>query len=391
MKLCPFCGEEILAAAKKCKHCGKWLDKPTASQGENDTNPVMKSVTACNQTKDEQNTHKKSLWEWNLKCWKQYADFEGRARRKEFWSFYLFYFGGYMLSVAVGGIIGGIFNDVYLGMNIFSGHYLLVTLIPAIAVLFRRLHDIGLSGWWLLIILIRAIFLLFVVASGAAVWLLINFIQLYCEAAIILFVFTLLNGQSKTNKWGTNPKHCGEWLDKPTVSQGDSNTNPVMKSVTAYNQTKDEQNTHKKSLWEWNLKCWKQYADFEGRARRKEFWSFYLFYSLGIILCLVVGAIIGGIFNEADFGMNIAFGIFLIATLFPGTAVLVRRLHDTERSGWWLVIILMPVLLNIYVEATDWWLFIPCCIETIVLFIFTLLNSQKKTNKWGANTKHCIE
>ena len=79
----------------------------------------------------------------------------------------------------------------------------------------------------------------------------------------------------------------------------------------------------------------KKYAVFSGRARRKEFWMFYLFNAL-ISLVLLLIALVAG---NAGTALS---GLYGLAVLVPGLAVTWRRLHDTDRSGWWLLIDLVP-------------------------------------------------
>lgn len=111
----------------------------------------------------------------------------------------------------------------------------------------------------------------------------------------------------------------------------------------------------------WYLTCLKEhYADFKGRARRKEYWMFILFnFIISWVLMLLGGAIklpwIGYLYS--------------LAVLVPGLAVLVRRLHDTGRSGWWIFISLIPVVGAI-------WLLVLLC-----------LDSQPEANEWGENPK----
>lgn len=91
---------------------------------------------------------------------------------------------------------------------------------------------------------------------------------------------------------------------------------------------------------EWFLKVIKSFS-FDGRARRKEYWMFVLF---TVIIALVLGFIDGllGIYSE-DAGVGLLGGIFIIAILVQSIAVGVRRLlHDTGRSGWWLLVNLVP-------------------------------------------------
>lgn len=74
----------------------------------------------------------------------------------------------------------------------------------------------------------------------------------------------------------------------------------------------------------------KKYAVFTGRARRKEYWMFFL---VNFLVSLALG-VVGGIIGDKGIITN----IFSIAVLLPGIAVGVRRLHDTDRSGWWLIV-----------------------------------------------------
>lgn len=116
---------------------------------------------------------------WYLKVINQYFDFSGRARRKEYWYFTLF-------SVIISWTLSSI--DMLFGIYVFSIIsiiYSLLVFIPSFAVLVRRLHDIGKSGWYF--------FLLFIPLIG---W-------------IWLLVLLCMEGEQKPNKWGENPKGIG--------------------------------------------------------------------------------------------------------------------------------------------------------------------------------------
>ncbi|CZT26585.1 DUF805 domain-containing protein [Pseudomonas cerasi] len=82
--------------------------------------------------------------------------------------------------------------------------------------------------------------------------------------------------------------------------------------------------------WSWYTDVLKKYAVFTGRARRKEYWMFFLF---NILISIVLG-FIGGLIGDGGIIAN----LYSLAVLVPGIAVGVRRLHDTDRSGWWLLV-----------------------------------------------------
>lgn len=91
-----------------------------------------------------------------------------------------------------------------------------------------------------------------------------------------------------------------------------------------------------------------KYADFNGRASRSEFWWYALF---AIIVAVVLQFV-----DNVILGFPLLGAIFSLATLIPGIAVSIRRLHDKDKSGWWLLICLVPVvgaILLIYWYATE--------------------------------------
>ncbi len=96
--------------------------------------------------------------------------------------------------------------------------------------------------------------------------------------------------------------------------------------------------------------CIGKYATFSGRAQRSEFWWFVLFAWLGtIILSMVDSTLFGTVVTtsngfSASTNTPIFSGIFSLAILIPSIAVGIRRMHDTDRSGWWMFIVLVPIL-----------------------------------------------
>jgi uncharacterized membrane protein YhaH (DUF805 family) len=87
--------------------------------------------------------------------------------------------------------------------------------------------------------------------------------------------------------------------------------------------------------------CFGKYVGFEGRAARPEYWWWVLFVMVVSVILQVVGAIVLGAESGAG---GVLSGLFSLAVLLPGLAVGVRRLHDTDRSGWWLLIALIPLI-----------------------------------------------
>lgn len=111
----------------------------------------------------------------------------------------------------------------------------------------------------------------------------------------------------------------------------------------------------------WYLEALKKYAVFRGRARRKEYWLFMLF-NIIIICVLILVELLAG-------GPGVVAGLYYLAVLIPSLAVLIRRLHDTGRSGWWFFINFVPL------------------VGGIILFVFTVLDSQPDENQYGPNPK----
>ena len=103
-----------------------------------------------------------------------------------------------------------------------------------------------------------------------------------------------------------------------------------------------------------------KYADFNGRASRKEYWCFTL---INLAISFVLG-IIGGLIKFPMLGT-----IFMLAVLVPGIAVCFRRLHDTGKSGWWGFIVLVPIFGGFY------------------LLYLMVLDSDPGGNQYGVNPK----
>ena len=95
----------------------------------------------------------------------------------------------------------------------------------------------------------------------------------------------------------------------------------------------------------WFIDCiTKNYANFNGRARRQEYWMFTLFNFLLNLALTIVGMILVSISSSLVSVINIISFVAWAALFIPSLAVAVRRLHDTDRSGWWVLIALVPLI-----------------------------------------------
>lgn len=96
----------------------------------------------------------------------------------------------------------------------------------------------------------------------------------------------------------------------------------------------------------WYLEVLKKYAVFGGRARRKEYWMFFLFNIIVSIGLTIVSIIIADV-TKATHGLNPLNTLYSLAVLLPGIAVGVRRMHDTDHSGWWLLFPIANLILAV--------------------------------------------
>ncbi|ABV88721.1 DUF805 domain-containing protein [Shewanella pealeana] len=117
----------------------------------------------------------------------------------------------------------------------------------------------------------------------------------------------------------------------------------------------------------WYLLALKKYFDFSGRSRRKEYWMFALFNIIFSIVLTFIDGMFGTINLET--GMGLFSGLYALAVFIPGLALTVRRLHDINKSGWWLLILLVPI------------------IGVITIFVFCVLDSKTEENSWGMSPK----
>jgi len=117
----------------------------------------------------------------------------------------------------------------------------------------------------------------------------------------------------------------------------------------------------------WYIEAFKKYAVFSGRSRRKEYWYFVLFNVIAAVVLSLIDMLLGTFSSSSNIGL--LSGIYSLAVIIPTLALSVRRLHDTDRSGWWILIGLVPL------------------IGSIVLLVFYVMDSTPGQNRFGPNPK----
>ncbi len=117
----------------------------------------------------------------------------------------------------------------------------------------------------------------------------------------------------------------------------------------------------------WYLKVLKQFADFNGRARRQEYWMFVLFNMLFVFAAGMLDRLLN-LANETT-GIGPLYGLYVLAVFIPGIAVAIRRLHDIGKSGWMLLVALIPI------------------VGAIWLLVLMVREGDRGENKYGPDPK----
>lgn len=117
----------------------------------------------------------------------------------------------------------------------------------------------------------------------------------------------------------------------------------------------------------WYLGAFKNYFNFNGRARRKEYWFFTLFHLIFVIAAMVVDNVLGLASDALGYGP--VYILYALGSFIPSLSLSVRRLHDIGRSGWWMLLLLIP------------------CIGAIILLVFAVTEGDGQTNTYGPDPK----
>ena len=125
--------------------------------------------------------------------------------------------------------------------------------------------------------------------------------------------------------------------------------------------------TTKMGFWEAYAMGWSRFTDFNGRSRRLEYWSWSLVNFVIMLTFIILMSTLG--FGSASKELFLwLYVVFFVVCLIPGIALSIRRLHDIGLTGWWLLVTFIPY-------------------ASLLLLVFTFVDSQKETNKWGPSPK----
>ena len=117
----------------------------------------------------------------------------------------------------------------------------------------------------------------------------------------------------------------------------------------------------------WYLKAFKHYSDFEGRARRTEYWMFVLFNTIFTLVAIALDNILGITLQGTPYGL--LYLLYALIVFIPSLALAIRRLHDVGKSGWMVLISLIPIIGGIW------------------LLVLMVTDSQPGENEYGPNPK----
>ena len=311
---------------------------------------------------------------WFIKCFRQYSDFKGRARRKEFWMFSLVQFFLGLIFFTADFLLFFLPSD---GFPILTMLYVTAMFFPSLGVLVRRLHDIGKTAWWYvkvcLVIYVVTIVLAILYAIGGVYSIdiltyisMAIFMVMYIGALVWFIVIFCKDSEPHENKWGLNPK------DPSTPDEDIVNID----------------------CFKYFVKCMKHYVDFHGRASRAEIWMFFGVTSMiQTIFSIAINARQGGEIDAVT-PISMIYLVYIIVMFIPALAVGVRRLHDIGVSGWYLAGALVLAVISAFacgvagalqLNGLAVVLISLLMILILAFYIVPALKGQPGENKWGPN------
>jgi uncharacterized membrane protein YhaH (DUF805 family) len=128
---------------------------------------------------------------------------------------------------------------------------------------------------------------------------------------------------------------------------------------------------------DWYLMVWRKYAEFDGRSQRKEYWMFALFNGLAAIVLGAIGGLGAALWDHRGVPLFIPLVIYALAGIIPSLAVATRRFHDTGKSGWMLLLLIVLGCIP-FVGV----------IAAIIQIVFLCKDSDPGVNQYGPNPKY---
>lgn len=157
----------------------------------------------------------------------------------------------------------------------------------------------------------------------------------------------------------------------PTAAPSRAGGSPDLLQARHFGRFAENSSGEATGLWSYFWRGLTQnYVNFAGRARRKEFWGYFLFWMISLLVIAGIGLFtdveVGNIDSDVSPVITVGLGgAFLLATFLPGLGMIVRRLHDIGLSGWLYLVILIPT------------------IGGLVILVFALIPTQMRENQWG--------
>jgi uncharacterized membrane protein YhaH (DUF805 family)/cold shock CspA family protein len=157
-----------------------------------------------------------------------------------------------------------------------------------------------------------------------------------------------------------------------TTAPSQAGNTPVAAQPQHFGRLAEGEPAKATGLWSYFWRALTQnYVNFAGRARRKEYWSYFLFWVISLMVVAGVGLFIDeamGNFrgNESAVVTVGLCGLFLLATFLPSLGLTVRRIHDIGLSGWFYLLVFIPT------------------IGSLIILVFALIPTQNRENRWGA-------
>ena len=314
---------------------------------------AAKKAVSKNSVKETYSKTYTNMFQAYKAFWKRgFTEWAGTSSRSEYWWSYLMNWliliCGLIILKSLGRlpIISTVIQICFL-------IFVLASIVPMISIKVRRLHDIGFSAWWILLLLFVGIF----TSLGFV------FSVLGLAFGVVLFVCFVT-----PTKFDGNPYH--------------KNNKYAAKKAVAKNSVKETYSKTYTNMFQAYKAFWKRgFTEWAGTSSRSEYWWSYL---VNFLLILVFGPVLflaldveNGLLFVVTLGLVI---LYALAAVIPWISLFVRRLHDSGKSAWWLLLYLVYLIPELYSNLL-------ILVVSIIFLIFTLLPTKKENNPYHKNNK----